>query len=107
MRSFVSIGLPVHPPFRQWLADRLDELAAIAPATGESVNGEDIADAAVELAGLLRSGGTKFSTEDLVYAALGEHLEAIGARWQDTPDGAFAETATYLGLWFQSLASDD
>jgi hypothetical protein len=106
MRSFTSIGLPVHPTFRLWLADRFDELATISPSTGEPIHGEDVADAAVELAGLLRCGGTTFSTEDCVYAALGGHLEAIGGRWQGTPDGAFAETATYMGLWFQSLSDD-
>lgn len=104
-RTFITLGLPSHRPFRLWLADRVDELAAIHPSTGEPILGQKIADMSGELAGLLRSDDQKFSTnaEELLF--LGDYLQTVGTRFQGADHGAFAETASYMGLWLEELGN--
>jgi hypothetical protein len=104
-RTFVTIGLPTHRPFRLWLADRVDELAAIHPSTGEPVHGQEIADMSGELVGLLRSADRKFSTETGALMLLSDYLQTLGQRFQGTDQGAFAEIASYMGLWLEELSN--
>jgi hypothetical protein len=106
-RTFHEIGLPETRGFRLWLADRLDELAALDPATGEPVVGDDMADTATDIAGLLRAGGHTFGTDGEGAAALGAHLQRIGEMNSHGRDDGYGVAAFYMGLWLEGLASAD
>jgi hypothetical protein len=106
-RTFHEIGLPESRGFRLWLADRLDETAALDPATGEPMLGNDMADTATEIAGLLRTGGHTFGTDGEGASALGEQLQRIGEMTGDGRYEGYGVAAFYMGLWLEAIASAD